>query len=499
MNKHLLVHRDLKLENILIKYENKKLIFKLTDYGLSKQLLTISKRMTSKIGTYHFIAPEILKGESYNQECDLWSLGVIIYVLYFRKYPYNGEDNLAILRQIETQGQNALEKSRNYYLDDLIRKLLTADQNKRIKWESYFNHPIFNDKQQPNIILIKLIIKKSAISNDIYFLGNNKNENHNNELNESNIEIFINDNKMKFNKYFRPTKEGEYEIKIVFKNKIKNCSYMFNKCNYIKSIDLSFFDSSDVTNMSYMFSECFTLENINLTNLKADNVIDMSYMFNKCYELRCLQFPESFNTQNLEKMTSMFHWCQNVTDIIFPSSFITNKVTSMRTLFGKCYNLKRIILIYFDTKEVSDMSYMFEQCNSLEEILINPSLFKTDKVNNMAHMFSECFSLKEIDLSSFNIQNVKHTSYMFYNCQNLNIVDFSKSKNNNIANMSHMFDGCSKILLINISPFEIIDKEKIEKMFDNISLNVEKIITNRYCIEEYIETFRNIQDKLLFQ
>ena len=62
-----------------------------------------------------------------------------------------------------------------------------------------------------------------------------------------------------------------------------------------------------------------------------------------------------------------------------------------------------------------------------------------------------------------------------------------------------MFDGYSKILLINISPFEIIDKEKIEKMFDNISLNVEKIITNRYCIEEYIKTFRNIQDKLLFQ
>ena len=501
MNKNRLVHRDLKLENILIKKENNKIIYKLSDYGFSKQLYTISKKFSTKIGTFYFISPEILREEKYNQECDLWSLGVIIYIRYFRKYPYTSENEIGLLNQIESQGQKALKKTGNFYLDDLIGKLLTGDQYKRITWEDYFNHPIFQGnpippKRQENKIIITLEIKKSSLSNDIYFLDQ---ENHINELDDSNTEIYINKKKVDFKKYFKTNKEGEYEIIIIFKNKIKNCNYMFNKCKYIKSIDLSSFDSSNVTNMSYMFSECFNLEKINITNLNVDNVIDMSYMFNKCYELKSLQFPESFKTQNLENMNSMFHWCQNLKEIIFSPSFTTQKVTNMKTLFGKCYNIKKLILIYFNTKEVKDMSYMFDQCNSLEEILINPFIFKTDKVTNMSHMFSECFSLKEIDLSSFNVENVRHTSYMFYDCKKLDIIDLSKSKINDKANMSHMFEGCSNIILINISPFKVIEEKKIENMFDNISPNIENVIINEFCIEEYIKIYKNIKDKFLFQ
>ena len=495
MSQNRLVHRDLKLENILVKKEKEKLILKITDYGLSKQLATISKKLSTKAGTPIFSAPEILKGEKYNEECDLWSLGIVIYVLFFKDYPYKGESELALLNHIQTKGQSILNKTGDHYLDDLIRKLLVEDPKKRIKWEQYFNHPFITGiipKPTDNKIIIKLKIKQNLISKEIYFFDK---ENFN-EINETNIEIYINNSKIDFCKFFKPSKEGEYEIKIIFKNKINNCKYMFNKCKDIIYIDLSSFDSSNVTNMSYMFSECSNLKDIILSNLNTTNVIDMSYMFNKCYELKNIDFPESFNTQNLENMASMFHWCQNLTEITFPTSFKTNKVTSMKTLFGKCYILKKINIKNFNTSEVKDMSYMFDQCTKLEELLINPSTFKTDKVSNMSYMFNECHELKKIDLSSFNIKNVKYTSYMFGNCQKLDEVDLSGSKFNKDTIMIHMFEGCSNINRINISSLDALESKKLENMFDYLSKST-KIIVNKNCINEFKRMFKAVGNQFL--
>ena len=446
MNENKLAHRDLKMENILIKHEkNKKNIFKVADYGLSKQLINLSRYKTTA-GTLRFMAPEIIKKEEYNEECDLWSLGVLIYVLCFIRYPYNANGEVGLLNQIINQGQQNFLKKGNIYLDDLISKLLVEDPNKRLNWKDYFIHPFFN-KNKKNQILIKLNVSKKDLKNEkgvefknIYFLENDKEDSpHNKEINSDNCSLFINNNSEKFNKYFKPIKAGIYEIKIIFKNPIKDCSYMFNNCTNIISIDLSSFDSLYATNMSFMFNECTNLKEINLNYLNVSNVTDMSYMFAKCSELESIAFPESFNTQNLENMASMFYWCQKLKEISFSSSFNTSKVKNMKTLFGKCYNLKKLILIHFNTEEVKDMSSMFQNCNNLEEILINPSTFKTDKVTNMIYMFSECTSLKEIDMSSFNIENVKFSNYMFYNCKKLNSVNLSNSKINKEANMSHMF------------------------------------------------------------
>ena len=152
MNENKIVHRDLKLDNILIKYEKNNIldfICKLTDYGISKKLndLTICKTYA---GTTITMAPEILKNEEENKEysnkCDLWSIGVIIYVLLFKRPPYSGEKPNAILNQIKKLGQRILEKTGYDKLDDLISKLLIEDPIKRISWNDYYNHPFFKDE-----------------------------------------------------------------------------------------------------------------------------------------------------------------------------------------------------------------------------------------------------------------------------------------------------------------------------------------------------------------
>ena len=85
-----IVHRDICLENILIKFNDQKkenFIVKLSDFGCSKQLIdsTICRTHT---GTTATMAPEILEGKDiYDNKCDLWSIGVIIYQLYFNEFP----------------------------------------------------------------------------------------------------------------------------------------------------------------------------------------------------------------------------------------------------------------------------------------------------------------------------------------------------------------------------------------------------------------------------
>ena len=96
------------------------------------------------------MAPEVLNGEKYNYKCDLWSLGIIIYLLFFGKYPYKGDTEIAILRQIDNSGQKSLKHTDDEQLDNLIFSLLVRDPEKRLNWTEYFNHPFFIQNKKNN-------------------------------------------------------------------------------------------------------------------------------------------------------------------------------------------------------------------------------------------------------------------------------------------------------------------------------------------------------------
>ena len=146
MAKYNLIHRDIKLENILVKYNgysNSNPTFKLTGYELSKQILNLVEKFHGKIGDYKYMAPEILKGEPFNQECDLWSLGVCIYLLCFKKYPFEGNTQDQVLKEIDKNPPEYLLKTNNQSLNSLISGLLNKDPRKRMTWNEYFNSPFF--------------------------------------------------------------------------------------------------------------------------------------------------------------------------------------------------------------------------------------------------------------------------------------------------------------------------------------------------------------------
>ena len=188
------------------------------------------------------MAPEILKGKEYNYKCDLWSIGIIIYKLYFGKLPYTGLNEIAIINQIEQLGNKILKKTDNKELDDLIIKLLEIDPIKRLNWDLYFNHSFFR-KNKINLIY------ECKEENEYNIFGKKFVEN-----NKNNIELIINGIESKLvEKYGFKKGTNNKEIKI--KNKMNNLESMFYDCYKLSNIEgLKYLDVKEIHNFSGLFN-----------------------------------------------------------------------------------------------------------------------------------------------------------------------------------------------------------------------------------------------------
>ena len=162
-----IIHRDLKPENILIAYKNKSNNYpniKICDFGMSKM---VSKQSSEKtvVGSLYYVAPEVLN-KNYNEKCDLWSCGVIMYFLLTKKVPFSSAFNNEIIEKIKKGEYDTksppLDKLSPNALD-LMQKLLTIDVNKRINIQEVLNHPWFkeqNSKELYNKILDEKIAQR---------------------------------------------------------------------------------------------------------------------------------------------------------------------------------------------------------------------------------------------------------------------------------------------------------------------------------------------------
>ena len=138
MHNNNLIHRDIKPENIMIKYVDSsktKFIPKIADYGIAKE---IEEGFTdTQVGTARYRAPEIMGPKNYNDTADLYSIGVMMYQLYFNSFPFDLYVNFNKIIKKEEDCEDKI-------LDDLLNKLLVFNPDKRISWEEYFDHPFFN-------------------------------------------------------------------------------------------------------------------------------------------------------------------------------------------------------------------------------------------------------------------------------------------------------------------------------------------------------------------
>ena len=93
-----IIYRDLKPENFLLYKEDDPSHIKLIDFGLAKRV-NPNEIMNKPNGTPYYIAPEVLKG-SYTTQCDVWSMGVIMYIMLCGKPPFGGKQNKDIINNV---------------------------------------------------------------------------------------------------------------------------------------------------------------------------------------------------------------------------------------------------------------------------------------------------------------------------------------------------------------------------------------------------------------
>ena len=165
-----IIHRDLKLENILVNDIEKSIItkedlflLKIIDFGTAK-IFDKNKTPRAVVGSIYYIAPEVLL-KKYGKECDMWSLGVILYMFIVGHAPFDGKNNKEIMEKIKTgkyvKNEKRWKKASNE-VKDLINKLLVLDPSRRLTAFEALKHPWF--KVSNSSILYNNISKEEILN-----------------------------------------------------------------------------------------------------------------------------------------------------------------------------------------------------------------------------------------------------------------------------------------------------------------------------------------------
>jgi len=131
---HKVAHRDLKPENLLLQNSSDDSNIKIADFGFAKRVKE-PKSLTTQCGTPGYVAPEILNGLPYDEKADMWSVGIILYILLGGYPPFADESQKQLFRKIKA---GSYEFDRRYWCDvsseakNLISSLLTVNPDKRL-------------------------------------------------------------------------------------------------------------------------------------------------------------------------------------------------------------------------------------------------------------------------------------------------------------------------------------------------------------------------------
>ena len=173
------------------------------------------------------------------------------------------------------------------------------------------------------------------------------------------------------------------------------------------------------------------------------------------------------DTSNMTSMTYMFYNSNSLKSINL-SNFNTSKLLYANNMFNGCTSLESLDLSNFNTSKVTNFSNMFRDCQKMKEI--NLSNFDTSSATTFANLFHNCSSLTTLDLSSFNTNKVTYMGSMFYNCSSLTSLDLSNFNTSNVINMGYgMFYNCKSLKELDLSNFDTKKVIDFSDMFNGCS------------------------------
>ena len=138
-----IIHRDLKSQNIFL---NKLGIIKLGDFGISEILNHTHDLLSSFVGTWYYLSPEIVKGHHYSFKTDIWSLGVILYEMCCLKLPFKAQNQFILQKKIQECKYSPIPSKYSSDLRRLIEEMLVVDPSQRPSISQILAKPIIRNR-----------------------------------------------------------------------------------------------------------------------------------------------------------------------------------------------------------------------------------------------------------------------------------------------------------------------------------------------------------------
>jgi len=252
-------------------------------------------------------------------------------------------------------------------------------------------------------------------------------------------------------------------ITIKFNKNLKSCNGMFCNLDNIIKMDLSKFDSSEVTEMIGMFYNCKSLTSMNLNNFKTVSAKNIRRMFDGCNKLTSLNLS-SFDTSSVTDMAGLFSNCKSLLSLDL-NNFNTSATTLMDVMFINCSSIKYLNLNKFDTSLVTSFHGIFKFCKSLIGLKIDN--FNTSSAGNLNQMFYSCSSLISLNLVNFDHSSVTRSiNRMFVEINKDTIFCINKTKTPYILNQikevlnNNFINDCSHNCFSSTKT-KIIEEQKI--------------------------------------
>jgi len=247
---------------------------------------------------------------------------------------------------------------------------------------------------------------------------------------------------------------------IIFTGPITTGPYLnalFGGLSGLYSIEgLHYFDTSNVVNMRRMFIDT-RLESLDLSSWDTSNVTDMSFMFHRTHVLFCLDVS-TWDTGNVTDMSMMF--ADSSIGNLNVSNWNTESVTNMAGMFfasgGPVPDLSG-----WNTANVTNMSMMFLH-TGVTSLYISD--WDTSSVTNMSHMFSGAHRITSLDLSKWDTSNVTDMSGMFSSLWQLTYLDISDWDAANVTDMRLLFANTG-ITNLDLSNWDTRNVQNMDGMF----------------------------------
>ena len=312
-------------------------------------------------------------------------------------------------------------------------------------------------------------------------------------------------------------------------NNVERMQCMFGNCESLEELDLSGWNPVKATSLGWMFQHCYKLkvldigdwflsDNTNLQDIFTQtlNIINITISDADAFNKLINKLPEKTDgtlgviaikdaTGIDESLLNSKNWSSVEGDSVLRYKFDTTKTPDLLPIFNTSFNNYNIIdhdteqsniiersiysrnipstisfngcsdslisVEYCKTDNISDMSYMFYNCNRLQ--YVNASNWYTGNVTSMSNMFYNCNQLYAVDTSIWDTSNVTSMNNMFYNCNMLSHVNVGNWKTSNVTDMSYMFYKCCVLdSLDGLEEWDVSEVINMMGMFDCVCDNI---------------------------